>query len=103
MIERKKRKQFGSVVFNKAAKKWKFLWWENGKRCSRTIGTKRDYPTKASAWEAAKPLIEQMEHAQNSPGPVVKASTVVSVKKLLEQYRVEKMPQRASTRRGYET
>jgi integrase len=99
MIERKKRKQFGSVVFNKAAKKWKFLWWENGKRCSRTIGTKREYPTKAAAWGAAKPFISAMEQQVNHPQDA-KSLLVADVVKL---YRKEKMPTRIDTRRSYES
>jgi hypothetical protein len=33
--------------------------------------------TKASAWEAAKPFIEEIQPAQNSPEPVAKTSTAV--------------------------
>jgi hypothetical protein len=55
------------------------------------------YPTKASAWLAAKPLRDAVENQVkvNSNAPTVST--------LIEQYRAEKMPQRYSTRRGYES
>lgn len=89
------RRKFGSVVKDKRVNTWNFLWWEDGKRRSRLIGSCRDYPTKASAWKAARPLIDAMEiQADNKP--------VLTVNTLVEEYRAEKMPRRASTKRGYE-
>ena len=89
------RQKFGSVVKDKRINSWNFLWWEGGKRRSRVIGSCRDYPTKASAWKSARPLIDAMEMpANNKP--------VLTVKSLVEEYRAEKMPRRASTKRGYE-
>src|SRR5256885_1453456 len=41
----------GSVTFNRRFGTWVYLWWENGKRRSRTIGTAEDFPTKESAWQ----------------------------------------------------
>jgi integrase len=98
VIERKKRKQFGTVVFNKTIKSWNFMWWENGKRRSKTIGNKCDYSTKAAAWEAAKPFVTEMEQANHRQN-----AGALLVKDAVKLYRVEKMPERASTRRGYET
>lgn len=92
------RKQFGSVVFDKRSKTWHYLWQENGKRRSKLIGRKSDYPTKASAWEAVKPImaaIEKERQAQNA-GPSLLVSDLV------KQYTEEKMPERYSTRRSYE-
>ena len=54
----RQRNRSGSVVLDKRIKTWNFFFWENGKRRSRKIGTVSQYPTKASAWRAAKPLRE---------------------------------------------
>jgi integrase len=65
------------------------LEWVDGKRKSQTIGTKQEFPTKAAAWKAVKPLTQ------------VSTSTAPTVNTLVEQYRAEKMPKRHSTRQGY--
>src|SRR5580692_9887961 len=92
------RERSGSVVLDKRIKTWNFMWWENGKRRSKKIGPMRDYPTKASAWRAAKTLRDAVEKQTqikvSNPAPTVST--------LVDQYRVEKMPQRMSTRRGYD-
>ena len=91
------RNRDGSVVLDKRIKTWNFFWWEHGKRRSKKIGTISQYPTKASAWRAAKPLRDAVENQTQ-----VNASKVTpTVTTLVEQYRSEKMPQRYSTRRGY--
>lgn len=95
-MKRAARHKTGSVVFDKRRRTWNFLWWEDGKRRSRAIGTVRQYPTKASAWGAAKALQDSLEAQARM---VCKEPTVNT---LVEQYRVEKMPERYSTRRGYE-
>jgi len=86
------------VVLDKRIKQWNFFWWESGKRRSKKIGTVGQFPTKASAWRAAKSLRDAVEQAQ----VVSPVNTVPTVNTLVEQYRVEKMPTRYSTRRGYE-
>lgn len=88
------RHQRGSVVFDKRRKTWNFLTSENGKRRSKLIGTKQQYPTKSAAWDAAEEL-------RSAPAPAEKAA-VPMVSTLIEQYRAEKMPTRYSTRRSYE-
>ena len=94
-MKRRIRQQFGSVVFDKRIKTWNFLWWENGKRRSKTIGTVHHFLTKASAWRAAKALRQMLESTKiGSNAPTVKA--------LIDKYRVEKMPSRSDTRRAYE-
>ena len=90
------RNRDGSVVLDKRIKTWNFFWWENGKRRSKKIGTVSQYPTKASAWRAAKPLRHSLENQ------VTISNDVPTVRSLVEQYRVEKMPTRFSTRRSYE-
>ncbi len=91
----RQRNRSGSVVLDKRIKTWNFFFWENGKRRSKKIGTMSQYPTKASAWKAAKPLRDAVEHK------VSISSAAPTVTTLVEQYRAEKMPQRYSTRHGY--
>jgi hypothetical protein len=55
------RQRQGSVVLDQRIRTWNFFWWENGKRHSKKIGTVSQYPTKASAWRAAKPLRDAVE------------------------------------------
>lgn len=90
------RNQDGSVVLDKRIRTWNFLWWENGKRRSKKIGTVRQYPTRASAWRAAKAMLPSTKKQTivNENGPTVSS--------LVEQYRREKMPKRKDTRRSYE-
>ena len=95
-MKRAARHKTGSVVFDKRRKTWNFLWWEDGKRRSKAVGTVRQYPTKASAWCAAEALREVMDK-QVKPG-----GKEPTVNGLVEQYRVEKMPKRIDTRRSYE-
>ncbi len=91
------RNRSGSVVLDKRIRTWNFFWWENGKRRSKKIGTVSHYPTKASAWRAAKALRDAVENQ-------VKVSNAApTVTTLVEQYRSEKMPKRAMTRQGYNT
>src|SRR5258708_28280343 len=81
----------GSVVQDKRSKVWNFFWWENGKRKCKVLGR---FPTKAAAWKAARPLRDATETKT--------ILTCPRIGELVPQYRIEKMPQRASTRRGYE-
>jgi integrase len=83
-----RRSKEGSVCLDTRSKKWCFYWWENGTRKSKTIGPVSQFPTKASAWRA-------VSQTEKPAGPTVLC--------LCEAYRLEKMPRRASTRRGYET
>jgi hypothetical protein len=52
------RHKTGSLIFDKARGTWRFLQWVEGKRESKTIGTKKEYPTKATAWKAVKPITQ---------------------------------------------
>jgi integrase len=84
----------GSVVQDKRDKVWRFFWWENGKRRSRALGR---FPTKATAWKAAKPLRDALEaKPQNTSG-------VPTVSTLVEQFQAEKMPERKDTHRTYQS
>ena len=87
----------GSVVLDKRIKTWNFFWWDNGKRRSKKIGTVSQYPTKTSAWRAAK----EFRHALEDQ--VAPRTTAPTVSDLVENYRAEKMPTRHDTRGGYES
>lgn len=83
----------GSVARDKRSNVWNFFWWENGKRKCKTLGR---FPTKAAAWNAAKPLRDDLEKP-----PQPQTSGVPTVSTLVEQYRKEKMPKRKDTSRTY--
>jgi len=84
-------------VLDKRSKTWNFFYWENGKRRSKKIGATNQFPTKAAAWRAAKPLRDAVENRVRvgSDGPTLST--------LVERYRMEKMPRRTMTRQGYNT
>lgn len=87
---RVQRHASGSVRYDKRRKTWNYLWYESGTRRSKLIGNKQQFPTKAAAWAAVVlPVLPE------------KISRVPTVQTLVEQYRAEKMPERFSTRRGY--
>jgi len=92
---RAQRHPHGSVRFDKRRKTWNYLWYEADKRRSKLIGNKQDYPTKAAAWTAVHELRES-SIILKTPNRMPTVTT------LIENYRVEKMPQRYSTRRSYE-
>jgi integrase len=87
------RHQRGSVVFDRRRKVWNYLFSDNGVRRTRLIGSLRDFPSKAAAWRRAESI-----HRASQPSLTVVQTTVRS---LIERYRKEKMPQRATTQRGY--
>jgi hypothetical protein len=87
------RNRNGSVCLDRRSRSWSFYWWEDGKRRSRTLGK---FPTKTAAWNVAQSLRETAAKTQPK-------AAVPTVAVLIDHYRAEKMPQRASTRRGYET
>jgi integrase len=105
----------GTVVQDNRSKAWMFLWWENGKRKSKSLG---QHPNRTSAWRSAKPYRDALENqpekakplrsdleSQTKPKPKEEApepeESVITVSTLVEKYREEKMPRRASTRSGY--
>jgi len=88
------QKPKGSVVYNKTRATWNFLWVEDGQRKSRRLGTLADLPTKADAMKKAETLRRDLRlQAERS---------VLTVRQLVERFRVERMPERFSTRYGYE-
>jgi len=86
---RAQRHAHGSVRFDKRRKTWNYLWYDAGARRSKRIGTKQDYPTKASAWKA----VEQVQVKPKTNGDTV--SDVIA------RYQTERMPSRHSTARVY--
>jgi integrase len=93
MMKRAQRHTIGCVRFDKRRKTWNYLWYEDGKRRSKVIGTKQEYPTKASAWNAAETWRKETHP---------KAVQGLTVREIVDHYREEKMPNRADTRRSYE-
>jgi len=91
-MRRESKSTTGSVVKDRRSLTWQFFWWADGKRHSKTLGR---FPTKTAAWNAAQQFRSQPTKPQPTGAPTVAV--------LVEQYRAEKMPRRASTRRGYET
>ncbi len=92
-MKRTARHAKGSVVYDRRRKTWNLYFYENGKRRSRLIGSRSKYPTKSAACRAA----DAVEHQHQ----VDVSATSPNVRTLVEQYRVEKMPERYSTRHGY--
>jgi hypothetical protein len=86
----RQRNRSGSVVLDKRIKTWNFFYWENGKRRSKKIGTMSRFPTKASAFRAAKPLRDALENQ-------ISSNATPTVTNLVELYRAEKMPKRTMT------
>jgi integrase len=84
----------GSVVWNRKFKTWNFLWIQDGRRRSKVIGTLRDFPTKEGATRAAEALRHALDHPRDGSVPTVHF--------LVSEFRREKMPERFSTRLGYE-
>lgn len=83
----------GSVVYNRKRATYNLLWWEDGKRRSKLLGSIRELPTKAAAEQAAASLRRLL----NRP-----FQAVPIVSSLVEQFKSEKMSQRLSTRLAYE-
>lgn len=98
-MTKRARHQQGSVVFNKRSRTWHFLWRENGSRKSRLLGHELHLPTKASARRAAEPYRRQLIDGADQQQTKVTSPTV---KSLVENYRIEKMPTRIDTRRSYD-
>ena len=88
------RKPKGSVVFNRLCATWNFLWCEGNQRRSRKLGTLVELPTKADALRKAEVVRGDLR--------LQRERTIVTVRQLVQQYRAEKMPVRAGTKRGYD-
>ena len=91
---RRARKPKGSVVFNKLRSTWNLLWVESGQRKSRKLGTLAELPTKADADRQAESVRRDVRLSTERRIP--------TVREVAEKYRTERMPERFSTRYGYE-
>jgi len=88
---RAQRYKRGSVRYDKRRGTWNYLWYESGKRRSKLIGNKQQYPTKAAAWQ----VVERLELGQ------AKAQIGETVHDVIARYQAERMPSRRSTARVY--
>jgi integrase len=79
------------VRFDKRRKTWNYLWYESLARRSKLIGTKQEYPTKASAWKEVERLEVGQPKTQNGD----------TVRDVIARYEVERMPSRHTTARVY--
>lgn len=84
----------GSIVLNKLRSTWNFLWVENGRRRSRKLGTLAELPTRQDA--------EKRAEATRRDVRLLAERAIPRVKELVQEYRAERMPERFSTRYGYE-
>jgi integrase len=75
----------------KRRKTWNYLWYESGKRRSKLIGNKQQYPTKANAWKE----VERFEVGQR------KTQNGDTVRDVIARYEAERMPTRHTTARVY--
>ena len=99
-MKRAARHKTGSVVFDKRRKTWNFLWWENGQRRSKLIGTLKEFRTKGAAWDAAMSSIPQ-GLGQPLENPQGNGAAVPTVKALAARYEQERLPSRHATARMY--
>src|SRR5437868_1988110 len=89
---RVQRHTTGSVRWDRRRGTWNYLWYEAGKRRSKLIGNKLQYPTKAAAWRAVETI----------PKLPSKTPGTQTIRTLVEHYRQEKMSRRKDTRRSCE-
>ena len=94
-MKRVQRHATGSVRYDRRRKTWNYLWYDGATRRSKLIGSKQQFPNKATAWEAVKTFTATLEKRRES-------SHVLTVNKLVTHYRQEKMPKRTDTRRSYD-
>src|SRR6202034_2506415 len=95
MQTRRKRFQTGCVFLDAKTKTWFFRHYVDGKRKAERIGTKKELPTKAHAMQAAEPMRSRfLVHGEAVLAPL-------SLTEVWKGYAKEKMPERASTKRGY--
>ena len=86
------RYQNGSVILDKKTNTWLFRWREKAKgriiRCSVTIETKEQFPSKGAARKS--PVAEQMRLKIHTQEPL----TELLFGTVIERYKREEMPRR---------
>jgi len=92
-MKRAARFKTGSVVFDKRRRTWNFLWWKDGRRQSKLIGTLQQYPTKGAAQKAAQSF------RAGEAKPIL--NEIGTVKALAARYEAERFPRRHDTARTY--
>jgi len=100
-MKRAARHKTGSVVFDKRRKTWNFLWWEDGKRRSKLIGTLKEFRTKGSAQRQAQSLLLDVLGQPPGESPNTRESETHTVRALAARYERERLPSRHSTARMY--
>jgi integrase len=99
-MKRAARHKTGSVVFDTRRKTWNFLWWKNGKRRSKLIGTLKKFRTKGAAQRQAQSFLpDVIGQPSESPNPI--ESETHTVRALAARYERERLPSRHSTARMY--
>lgn len=95
LIERRrvKRARKPKAVRKEARGTWVFFPIINGKRTTRTLGLLKDL-TQKQADQKAEQMLRDMKLRNEREAP--------TVSRIVEQYRIEKMPQRHDTRRSYD-
>jgi integrase len=88
---RVQRHSTGSVRWDRRRGTWNYLWYEAGKRRSKLIGNKQQFPTKAAAWKEVHRMA--LRECSNQAGETVET--------IVRRYEVERMPSRHSTARVY--
>src|SRR6185437_15212156 len=98
----RKRYQFGSLTIKRRTKTvdvWEFRYYEAtadgaSRRRAVTIGTVKQYPTRAQAMKAVEAIRLRL-NSESLLGPPV------SVACLIEKYTEQELPERYSTRKSY--
>src|SRR5260370_14699724 len=80
----------GCVRFDKRRATWNYLFYDHGKRRSRLIGSKKEYPSKAAGWAAVGPVPTRPLRGDGE-----------TVRDVSTRYQAERMPTRLCTARVY--
>jgi hypothetical protein len=95
MKHRRNRHQKGSVVLDSRSKIWSLRYSKDGERKAERIGTKKQYPTKSKAEEAAVAIRDRIFGVKKAE------PTAVTLDRVANRYVAERMPVRHTTSRGY--
>ena len=79
---RVKRHSTGSLLLDKRSGKWRYQWWDGEIHRSKTIGTKQQYPNKATAWTAVKATTRPSTTPRNGE----------TVAEVIASYKLHRMP-----------
>jgi len=99
-MKRAARHKTGSVVFDKRRKTWNFLWWEEGKRHSKLIGTRKEFRTKGAAQRQVQSFLSEVLGQPLESSKTIQGE-IYTVRALAAHYERERLPSRYSTARMY--